>query len=108
MDLVFTTEEEERNGELKLSTEEQYALEQFNQTIEFRGGEYFVKPIFNRGCIPLLNNYNLAIDRYKKLRYRLSKNPYLKLKYSEAMNTLIQNNEVERVEETPLKVSEPG
>ena len=108
MNRLFTTEEEERNGEPKLSTEEQYALEQFNQTIEFRGGEYFVKPIFKRNCIPLLNNYNLAIDRYKKLRYRLSKNPDLKLKYSEAMNTLIQNNEVERVEETPLKASEPG
>ena len=78
MDCLFTTEEEERNGEPKLSTEKQYALEQFNQTIEFRGGEYFVKPIFKRNCIPLLNNYNLAIDRYKKLRYRLSKNHDLK------------------------------
>ena len=108
MDRLFTTEEVERNGEPKLSTEEQYALEQFNQTIEFRGGEYFVIPIFKRNRIPLLNNYNLAIDRYKKLRYRLSKNSDLKLKYSEAMNTLIQNNEVERAEETPLKASEPG
>ena len=90
MNRLFTTEEEEGDGETKLSAEEQYALEQFKQTIEFREGQYFVKPIFKRGCIPLLNNYNLALDRYKKLQYRLSKNPDLKIKYSEAMNTLIK------------------
>ena len=72
------------------------------------GGQYFVKPIFKRGCIPLLNNYNLALDRYRKLRYRSSKNPKLKTMYGDAMNTLIKNDEVERVEKTLLEASEPG
>ena len=108
MSRLFTTEEEEGEGETKFSAEEQYALDQFKQTIEFNEGQYFVKPIFKRGCIPLLNNYNLALDRYRKLRYRLSKNPELRTKYSDAINTLIKNEEVEKVEETPLEASEPG
>ena len=80
MSRLFTTEEEEGEGETKFSAEEQYALDQFKQTIEFNEGQYFVKPIFKRGCIPLLNNYNLALDRYRKLRYRLAKNPELRTK----------------------------
>ena len=54
MSRLFTTEEEEGENETKFSAEEQYALEQFKQTIEFNEGQYFVRPIFKRGCIPIL------------------------------------------------------
>ena len=92
---------------MKLSKEEKYALEQFMKTIEFRDNQYFVKTMFKAGCILLLNNYSLALDRYRKLKYRRSNNPELEIKYNEAMNTLIKNEEVEKVYETPLSASQP-
>ena len=108
MNRLFMTEKEDMDRETEMSEEEKYALEQFNKTIEFQDGQYFVKPIFKKGCIPLLNNFHLALDRFRKLKYRLSKTPELEEKYNEAMNTLIKNDEVEKVDESPLDVSEPG
>ena len=45
--------------------------------------------------------------RYKNLRKRLKTNEELEKQYVDAMNILIENNEVEEVDEYEIKASDP-
>ena len=55
----------------------------------------------------MLNNFNVAIIRYKNLRKRLKTNKELEKQYVDAMNILVENNEVEEVDESEIKASDP-
>ena len=53
--------------ETKLTAEEEYAEKHFLETIRFENWKYTVKPLLREKCVPLQNNFNIAIDRYKSL-----------------------------------------
>ena len=55
----------------------------------------------------LLNNFNVAIIRYKNLRKRLKTNKELEKQYVDAMNISVENNEMEEVDESEIKASDP-
>ena len=67
MNKLFTCEmPEDSNGQI--SADEQYAIEMFRANLKFEDGSYWVKPLFKKDFIPMLNNYNIALRRYKSLQ----------------------------------------
>ena len=55
-------------SETKLTAEEEYAERHFLETIRLENGQYTVNPLLREKCVPLQNNFNIAIHRYKSLR----------------------------------------
>ena len=45
----------------------------------------------------MLNNYNVALRRYKSLQRQLNKDPTLEKLYAREMEKLIENGEVEEM-----------
>ena len=82
MEKIFSTEmniaEDARENKSK---DEVYAEQHFLKHLKFENGRYWTKPIFKSTFVPMLNNYNLCIRRYKNLRRQLSKNPELEEAY---------------------------
>ena len=95
------------DSETKFTAEEEYAESQFLETIRFKHGQYTINPLLREKCVPLQNNFNIAIHRYKSLRKRLKINPELEQQYVEAMNTLITNKEVEEVDDSEVTALDP-
>ena len=93
------------------SDDEQYAEHFFHKHLTFEDGRYWTKPLFKRDFVPMLNNYNLCLRRYNGLRRQLANDPALEKAYTEEINKLIRNDNVEKVDETPqipeFKRSEP-
>ena len=60
MERLFTCEMPE-NSNNNVSADEQYALDTFKDNLKFEEGSYWVKPLFKKNYIPMLNNYNIAL-----------------------------------------------
>ena len=54
----------------------------------------------------MLNNYNIALRRYKSLQRQLSKDPTLEKLYAKEMEKLIENKDVEEIDETPVQAAD--
>ena len=54
----------------------------------------------------MLNNYNIALRRYKSLQRQLSKDPTLEKLYAKEMEKLIENRDVEEIDETPVQAAD--
>ena len=54
----------------------------------------------------MLNNYNIALRRYKSLQRQLSKDPNLEKLYAKEMEKLIENRDVEEIDETPVQAAD--
>ena len=108
MEKIFSTEmniaEDARENKSK---DEVYAEQHFLKHLKFENGRYWTKPIFKSTFVPMLNNYNLCIRRYKNLRRQLSKNPELEEAYKREIHKLLEKDNVEIVEEDPLTASDP-
>ena len=103
---IFCMNQNSQSQESDLTMDEQYAVQQFNESITMRDGRYFVKPILIRDFVPMKNNYFVALRRYKALRHQLSKDKAIEEMYSSAIQTLIDNKEVVKVEESYLEASD--
>ena len=55
-------------SETKFTAEEEYAERHFLETIRFKNGQYTVNPLLREKCVPLQNNFNIAIYKHKSLR----------------------------------------
>ena len=64
MDRLFTCEMPDDSSS-HISADEQYAIDTFKANLKFEDGSYWVKPLFKKDYIPMLNNYNIALRRYK-------------------------------------------
>ena len=81
MDRLFTCEMPDDSSS-HISADEQYAIDTFKANLKFEDGSYWVKPLFKKDYIPMLNNYNIALRRYKSLQRQLSKDSTLKKLYA--------------------------
>ena len=106
MDKLFN-EERANDSQSSYTAEEEYAEQHFLKHVKFTNGQYSINPLLREKCVPLLNNFNVAIIRYKNLRKRLKTNKELEKQYVDAMNILVENNEVEEVDESEIKASDP-
>lgn len=104
---LFETELAEDEKDQNKTEDERYAEQSFKANVTYKDGKYWVKPIFKPNFKPMKSNYTIALRKYKALRNRLNKNVELEKMYCEAMNTLIANNEVERVHESQEQLSDP-
>lgn len=55
------------------SLDEEHTQALFKKNLRFQNGRYYVQPLFKKDYIPMLNNYNIAIRRYKSQRNQLAK-----------------------------------
>ena len=100
--------DEDLNNESSLSSEEQYAVDRFKETIRRQpDGRYTVQPIFKKDAVPLKNNYFLANIRYRSLMKSLRRYPERLQAYNEAMQKMLQNQEIEEVKETKEDCQNP-
>ena len=73
MTRLFKNEAE--NDKSKKSVDEMHAENLFKSNLKFENGRYWVQPLFKKNYIPMLNNYNIALKRYKSLRRSLARKP---------------------------------
>jgi len=104
---LFESELSSIDNDRTKTADEAYAEDYFHSNIEYKEGRYFVRPIFKPSFIPMRNNYKLALNRYIGLRKQLAKNPELEEQYAQAINKLIENDEVELVNETQEQLEDP-
>ena len=64
-------------------------------------GRYTVCPLLKKDYVPLKNNYFLALMRCRALNKSLNRDPNKKKAYEEAINQMIINEEIEKLEENP-------
>ena len=57
----------------KLTVDQRYAVDQFQETVQKIGKQYFVQPLFKKDVVPMMNNYPVALRRYNLLRKQLAK-----------------------------------
>ena len=94
--------DEELNQASTYSYEEEYAVNLFNKTIEQKpDGRYVVNPLFRKEALKLQNNYFLALIRYNNLMRSLKRYPERLKLYTEAMEAMLKNQEIEKVSENP-------
>ena len=65
-------------------------------------GRYTVSPLFKQNFIPIKNNYYHARKRYKTLKQMIGGDQLKNKTYSEAIQQMIENEEVEEVIESPV------
>ena len=56
------------NNSKAKTADEEYAEKLFKNNLKFENGKYWVRPLYKKDFIPMLNNYNIAMRRYKSLR----------------------------------------
>ena len=66
-----------------------------------KDGRYTVSPLYRQNFTPIKNNYYHARKRYKSLRQTMGGNQLKNKTYGEAIQTMIDNAEVEEVKEDP-------
>ena len=66
MDRLFTCEMPDDSSN-NVSADEQFAIDAFKSNLKFEDGAYWIKPSFKKDYVPMLNNYNVALRRYKSL-----------------------------------------
>ena len=109
---MFETEalglKEEATKDSKFTADDIYAMEQFKRHIEWKNGRYYVKPLLKKNFIPMKNNYHIALRRYRMLRKQLEKHPAQGQMYSEAIQKMIDNKEVEPIYENQFQMADPN
>ena len=99
---LFGKEEDIEKDEYTI--EERYALDSFEKNIKREAdGRYTVSPLFRKPDVKLKNNYYLALKRYRALRNTLERDKLKNKTYCEAIQQLINKEEVEEVDEDPRK-----
>ena len=79
-----------------VKSDDDKALEMFNNTIKFDNGRYLVTWPWKESC-PLPDNYQLAIGCLKSTLQRLEKNPYLLEMYSAVIQEQLERGIIEKV-----------
>ena len=91
---LFETEAE--TTENKYTVDEEFALNSFLKNVKQENdGRYRVSPLFKQNFIHIKNNYYHARKRYKTLKQMIGGDQLKNKTYSEAIQQMIQNEEVE-------------
>ena len=90
MHKMFEQELSPIEQERSLTEDERFAQQQFKESIQYKDGKYYVKPLFKKEFQPMRNNYKIAERRYNSLRRQLRKDPDLERMYAEAIETLVR------------------
>ena len=94
--------ETETADETTYTPDQMYALEGFKRNIKVEeDGRYTVDPLFKENSKPLKNNYYRALARYKAVRKSLARDKTKKEIYTQAVQEMIKNGEIEKVIEPP-------
>ncbi|CAF1415219.1 unnamed protein product, partial [Didymodactylos carnosus] len=72
------------------------AVKQFNESIEFKDGRYYVSWPWKDKNPDLPQNFKLAHSRLKSLKNRLTQNPELRKKYDEIISKQLNDGVIER------------
>ena len=100
---LFNKEEDEIKGN-EYTVEEKQALDTFIKNVRReKDGRYTVSPLHKNKNLHLRNNYYHALTRYRALQKTLDRDESKRKIYSDAINQLIINGEVEEVNEHPSK-----
>lgn len=77
--------------------EDDKAIEQFNETVEFNNGRYFVKWPAKHNIKELPDNKTLALKRFRFLLKRFQREPELLQKYAQVINDQLEKGIIEPV-----------
>ena len=92
--------EEEMENESEYTPDEKRAMESFFKNIkQEEDGMYTVNPLLKTEQLLLKNNYFLALQRYRGLWKSLEKDKAKQEIYTESINQMIRNGEIEEVKE---------
>ena len=92
--------EEEMENESEYTPDEKRAMESFFKNIkQEEDGMYTVNPLLKTEQLLLKNNYFLALQRYRGLWKSLEKDKAKQEIYTESINQMIKNGEIEEVKE---------
>ena len=102
--LVKLFETEAEITDTKYTVDEEFALKSFTKNVkQEKDGRYTVSPLFKQNFIPIKNNYYLARKRYKTLKQMIGGDKLKNKTYSEAIQQMIENGEVEEIKENPIE-----
>ena len=93
---------EEDSTASSLTEEEDYAQKSFEKgIIRLANGKQSVDPLWRANRKELRNNYYIALGQYRSLQRSLDKDAEKRKLYTEVINKMIENNEIEEVIEQP-------
>ena len=87
----------EDDKQAKWSSEEEFAVQQFNESLEFDGERYEVALPWRTDYPELKNNYKQAFKRLLSVENQLKKNEDTASSYLQAINQYVQDGYVEEV-----------
>ena len=87
----------EDDKQAKWSSEEEFAVQQFNESLKFDGERYEVALPWRKDHPELKDNYNQAFKRLLSVEHQLKKNEDKASSYSQAINQYVQDGYAEEV-----------
>ena len=78
-------------------TDDDVALEQFNNSICFENGRYYVRWPWRYDCLDLPENLDVAIGRLKSLAKRFQRDKDLLVKYDDVITSQVKQGIIEKV-----------
>ena len=78
-------------------TDDDVALEQFNNSICFENGRYYVRWPWRYDCLDLPENLDVAIGRLKSLAKRFQRDKDLLVKYDDVITNQVKQGIIEKV-----------
>lgn len=79
------------------SIEDNYFLEQVNESVSFENGHYYIALPFRNKHVKLPNNASQGLQRLKGLKSKMTRNPKFKDDYVAFMDNLFENGYAEKV-----------
>lgn len=86
---------------LSISDDDQ-ALESFNQTVIFTEGRYMVTWHWKKKPPDLSKNYHLVLGRFRSMLHKLKKSPMLLRQYNEIIQEQLNREIMEKVTDTSV------
>ena len=87
----------EDDKQVEWSSEEEFAVQRFNESLNFDGEKYEVALPWRKDHPELKNNYNQAFERLLSVENQLKKNEDKASSYSQAINQYVQDDHAEEV-----------